>query len=195
MSQPLHGEPNTWIAGESPSRDASSAESVRGRLITAASRYAGIGTVLMGLAPVFDLEAVSRLYGEQWGSRASGITLIARSIHDVDYHPSARCRVTHELSLERPDEEPSRTFGVVNVRPDGLDTRAFNEDPDLPWLAHATDPGEVGRELRAEGLLPTSRIARVVVVRYRAGSRCLLRLDTAAASVYLQVLASDGDRF
>jgi aminoglycoside phosphotransferase (APT) family kinase protein len=194
MSQPLHGEPNTWIAVESPSRDASCAESLRGRLITAASRYASIGTVLMGLAPAFDLEAVTALYNERWGSRASGVTLIARSIHDVDYHPSTRCRVTHELTLERPDEELSRTFGVVNVRPDGLDIRAFNEDPDLPWLAHATDPGEVGRELRAEGLLATFQIARVVPVRYRAGSRCLLRLDTAAGSVYLKVLASDGER-
>src|SRR6266487_5616269 len=59
MSQPLHGEPNTWIAAESPSLDASCAESVRGRLITAASRYAGIGTVLMGLVPAFDLEAAT----------------------------------------------------------------------------------------------------------------------------------------
>src|SRR5438094_830065 len=163
-------------------------------MITATSRYAGIDTVLMGLALAFDLEFVSALYDERWNSRASRITPIARSIHDVDYHPSTRCRVTHELCLERPDEEPSRTFGVVNVRPDGLDTRAFNEDPDLPWLAHATDPGEVGRELRAEGLLATSPIARVVPMRYRAGSRCLLRLDTAAGSVYVKVLASDGER-
>src|SRR6266487_3123724 len=59
MLQPLRGEPNTWIAGESPSRDASCAESLRGRLIAAASRYAGIGTVLMGLAPAFDLEAAT----------------------------------------------------------------------------------------------------------------------------------------
>ena len=183
-----------WIALESPPLDASCAGSLREHSITATSRYAGIDTVLTGLAPAFDLEAVPALYNERWGSRAPGITLIARGIHDVDYHPSTRCRVTHELSLARPDEELSRTFGVLNVRPDGLDARAFNEDPDLPWLAHATDPGEVGRELRAEGLLPTSRIARVVVVRYRAGSRCLLRLDTAAGSVYLKVLASDGER-
>ncbi len=194
MSQTSRRELKARIAFESPPLDASCAGSLREHLITATSRYAGIDTVLTGLAPAFDLEAVPALYNERWGSRASGITLIARSIHDVDYHPSTRCRVTHELSLERPDEEPSRTFGVVNVRPDGLDTRAFNEDPDLPWLAHATDPGEVGRELRAEGLLPTSRIARVVVVRYRAGSRCVLRLETAAGSVYLKVLASDGER-
>src|SRR5439155_3740428 len=83
------------------------------------SRYAGIDAVLIGLASAFDLEAVSALFNEQWGSRTPRI--IARSIHDVDYHPSTYCRVTHELSLELPDEEPSRTFGVVNVRPDGLD--------------------------------------------------------------------------
>jgi aminoglycoside phosphotransferase (APT) family kinase protein len=163
-------------------------------LITAASRYAGIDDVLTGLAATFDLEAVSALYNERWGFRASGITLTPRSIHDVDYLPSTRCRVTHELTLKRPGEEPSRTFGVVSVRPDGLEARAFNEDPDLPWLAHATDPGEVGRELQCEGLLATSRIARVVPVRYRAGSRCVLRLDTEAGSVYLKILATDGER-
>src|SRR5947208_879956 len=194
MSQTSRREPKALIALESPPLDASCAGSLREHLITATSRYAGIDTVLTGLAQAFDLKAVPALYNERWGSRASGITLIARSIHDVDYHPSTRCRVTHVLCLERPDEELSRTFGVVNVRPDGLDTWAFNEDPDLPWLAHATDPGEVGRELRAEGLLATSPIARVVPVRYRAGSRCLLRLDTAAGSVYLKVLASDGER-
>src|SRR5204862_2424067 len=194
MSQTSRREPKAWIALESPPLDASCAGSRREHFITATSRYARIDTVLTGLAPAFDLAAVPALYNERWGSRASGITLIARSIHDVDYHPSIRCRVTHELSLERPDEEASRTFGVVNVRPDGVDIRAFDEDPDLPWLAHATDPGVVGRELRAEGLLATSPIVRVVPVRYRAGSRCLLRLDTAAGSVYLKVLASDGER-
>src|SRR5256885_4989638 len=93
-------------------------------------------------------------------------TLIARSIHDVDYHPSTRCRVTHELSVERPDEGPSRTFGVVNVRPDGLDTWAFNEDPDLPWLAHATDPGEVGRrseEHTSELQSPCNLVCRLLL--------------------------------
>src|SRR5438876_1388335 len=189
-----HGRSSSRFHTVSEQAERMSQGSLREHLITATSRYAGIDTVLTGLAQAFDLKAVPALYNERWGSRASGITLIARSIHDVDYHPSTRCRVTHELSLERPDEALARRFGVVNVRPDGLDTRTFNEDPDLPWLAHATDPGEVGRELRAEGLLPTSRIARVVVVRYRAGSRCLLRLDTAAGSVYLKVLASDGER-
>src|SRR5436189_601749 len=160
MSQTSRREPMAWMALESPPLDASCTGSLREHLITATSRYAGIDTVLTGLAPAFDLEAVPALYNERWGSRASGITLIARSIHDVDYHPSTRCRVTHELSLQLPDEEPSRTFGVVNVRPDGLDTWPFNEDPDLPWLAHATDPGEVGRQLRAEGFLARSRIVR-----------------------------------
>src|SRR4051812_5457738 len=90
MSQTSRREPKARIA-----LDASCAGSLREHLITATSRYAGIDTVLTGLAPAFDLEAVTVLYNERWGSRASGITLIARSIHDVDYHPSTRCRVTH----------------------------------------------------------------------------------------------------
>ena len=163
-------------------------------MVSTISRYSGIDMALMGLATAFDLEAVPALYYEWWGSRESGIKVIARGIHDVDYCPSTRCRVTHELSLERPGDEPSRTFGVVEIRPNRFGARAFNEDPDLPWLAHATDPGEVGRELQAKGLLATSRIARIVPVRYRAGSRCLLLLDTGAGSVYAKILAADVER-
>src|SRR2546425_8270724 len=78
MSQTSRREPKAWIALESPPLDASCAGSLREHLIAATSPYTGIDTVLTGLAPVFDLEAVPALYNERWGSRASGITLIAR---------------------------------------------------------------------------------------------------------------------
>src|SRR5947207_3872907 len=75
MSQTSRRDPKAWIALESPPQDASCAGSLREHLITATSRYAGIDTVLMGLALAFNLEAVPELYNERWGSRAPGITL------------------------------------------------------------------------------------------------------------------------
>src|SRR5216117_2576986 len=161
--------------------------------------YPGIDPGLPQLAAAFDLAAVSRLYEERWPGRAQpGLRVRARKVHDVEYQPSARCVVTHELTLERGSDEPAETIGVADVRPAGLGLRVFHEDPDLPWLADAADPGKVSRHLRALGLAPESAIVRVVHVRYKPGSQCLLRFDLEAGShpeaLYGKVLAIDGYR-
>src|SRR5438552_11153663 len=160
--------------------------------------YLGFDRGLPQLAAAFDLPAVSRLYEERWPGRAqAGLRVRARKVHDVEYQPSARCVVTHELTLKRGGGEPVETIGVVDVRPAGLGLRVFHEDPDLPWLADA-DPEKVGRHLRALGLAPGCRIVRVIPVRYKPGSRCLLRFDLEAGSVpralYGKILAVDGYR-
>src|SRR6184192_2845782 len=161
--------------------------------------YLGFDRGLPQLAAAFDLPAVSRLYEERWPGRAqAGLRVRARKVHDVEYQPSARCVVTHELTLKRGGDEPVETIGVVDVRPAGLGLRVFHEDPNLPWLADAADPVKVGRHLRALGLAPGSRVVRVIPVRYKPGSQCLLRFDLEAGSVrgalYGKVLAIDGYR-
>ena len=161
--------------------------------------YLGFDRGLPQLAAAFDLPAVSRLYEERWPGRAqAGLRVRARKVHDVEYHPSARCVVTHELTLKRGGDEPVETIGVVDVRPAGLGLRVFHEDPNLPWLADAADPVKVGRHLRALGLAPGSRVVRVIPVRYKPGSQCLLRFDLEAGSVprilYGKVLVIDGYR-
>src|SRR5881392_1561856 len=161
--------------------------------------YLGFDRGLPQLAAAFDLPAVSRLYEERWPGRAqAGLRVRARKVHDVEYQPSARCVVTHELTLKRGGDEPVETIGVVDVRPAGLGLRVFHEDPDLPWLADAADPVKVGRHLRALGLAPGSRVVRVIPVRYKPGSQCLLRFDLEAGSVprilYGKVLVIDGYR-
>src|SRR5947208_2787070 len=146
--------------------------------------YLGFDRGLPQLAAAFDLPAVSRLYEERWPGRAqAGLRVRARKVHDVEYQPSARCVVTHELTLKRGGDEPVETIGVVDVRPAGLGLRVFHEDPDLPWLADAADPEKVRRDLRALGLAPGSRVVRVIPVRYKPGSQCLLRFDLEAGSV------------
>src|SRR5205809_3116078 len=161
--------------------------------------YLGIDRRLPELPAALDLPAVSRLYEERWPGRAQpGLRVRARKVHDVEYQPSARCVVTHELTLERGSDQPAETIGAADVRPAGLGLRVFHEDPDLPWLADAADPVKVGRHLRALGLAPGSRVVRVIPVRYKPGSQCLLRFDLEAGSVprilYGKVLVIDGYR-
>jgi aminoglycoside phosphotransferase (APT) family kinase protein len=157
--------------------------------------YLGIDRRLPQLPAAFDLPAVSRLYAKRW--REAGLGVRARKVHDVDYRPSARCTVAHELTVERGDGSVE-TIGVVDVRPAGLRLRLFHQDPGLPWLAAAADAVQVGRHLAALELAPGSRIVRVVPVRYRPGARCLLRFDLEAgshpATLYGKVLATDGHR-
>src|SRR2546430_5615821 len=158
----------------------------------------GIDRRLPELPAAFDLPAVSRLYEERWPGRAQpGLRVRARKVHDVDYQPSARCLVAHELTLKPRGEEPVETIGVVDVRPAGLGLRVFHEDPGLPWLADAADPAKVGRHLSALELAPRSRIVRVVPVRYKPGARCLLRFDLEVGShpsaLFGKVLAIDGN--
>src|SRR2546426_6195684 len=161
--------------------------------------YLGLDRGLPELAAAFDLPAVSRLYEERWPGRARpGLGVRARKVHDVEYQPSARCVVTHELTLKRGGDEPVETIGVVDVRPAGLGLGVFHENPALPGRADAADPEKVRRHLRALGLAPGSRVVRVIPVRYKPGSQCLLRFDLEAGSVpgalYGKVLAIDGYR-
>jgi aminoglycoside phosphotransferase (APT) family kinase protein len=160
--------------------------------------YLGIDRRLPQLPKAFDLPAVSRLYEKRWHGRAEGLGVRARKVHNVDYRPSPRCTVAHELTVERGGDGSVETIGVVDVRPAGLRLRLFYQDADLPWLADAADPVQVGRRLAALELAPGSRIVRVVPVRYRPGARCLLRFDLEAgshpATLYGKVLATDGHR-
>ena len=165
-------------------------------MISSRQRDLGLDPGLPQLSTLFDLPAVSKLYeGSSLGTR-SGLGVRARQVHDVSHQPSIRCQVAHELTLERGDDEPLETIGVVDVRPGELIFRPFHEDPDLPWLAEAIDLEKGSRHLEALALAPECRIVRVVPVRYKLGSRCLLRFDLEVGSVpralYGKILAMDG---
>jgi len=134
-------------------------------MISSRQRDLGLDPGLPQLSTLFDLPAVSKLYeGSSLGTR-SGLGVRARQVHDVSHQPSIRCQVAHELTLERGDDEPLETIGVVDVRPGELIFRPFHEDPDLPWLAEAVDLEKVSPHLEALALAPECRIVRVVPVR------------------------------
>jgi aminoglycoside phosphotransferase (APT) family kinase protein len=93
----------------------------------------------------------------------------------------------------RPADAPAR-FVAVDVSADGWSWRDYREDSGLPGLAHATDPGEVARLLADRSGGPECR-CQVEAVRYRSGSRCVLRYDlrtgTASTSVYAKVVTPE----
>ena len=119
-----------------------------------------------------------------------GWTDLPWELHDLVWTPGEGCRLVVRL---RPADAPAR-FVAVDVSAEGWSWHDYREDPGLPGLARVADPGEVAGLLAEQPDGPVRR-CRVEAVRYRAGSRCVLRYDlrtsTAWTSVYAKVLAPE----
>src|SRR5215217_822190 len=79
-------------------------------------------------------------------------------------------------------------FVAVELTHERWTVRDFREDAALPGLAAATDPAGASARLTrfaAAGLRPTP-------VRYRPGSRCVVRLERDGGAVYAKVLRRGG---
>ena len=85
-------------------------------------------------------------------------------------------------------------FVSVDVRPDGWSRHDYRDDAGLPGLSRAADPEHV-LALLAPGWDGPARRCRVEAVRYRPGSRCVLRYHVQTGptwtSLYAKVLAPD----
>ena len=94
-------------------------------------------------------------------------------VHDVRWTPGERCRV----ALRGPLRAGAPTgFVAVEAGPDGLVRHDYRADPALPGLARAADATTVAA-LLGEAIGETIRACEVEPVRYRPGSRCVLRYD------------------
>lgn len=117
-----------------------------------------------------------------------GWTDLPWELHDLVWTPGEGCRFVVRL---RPADAPVR-FVAVDVSAEGWSRHDYRDDPGLPGLARVADPGEVACLLAEQPDGPVRR-CRVEAVRYRSGSRCVLRYDlrtsTAWTSVYAKVLA------
>ncbi len=144
----------------------------------------GFDPQLPDLALAFDRDAVARLFERQWPGRDDGgpprITKVKSQ--DIKYQPGVRCVTTYELLAERDGAPPQRTLGVVEIRPDGVAHRLYDDDPRLPWLADAVDA--VAMHQRFAALLPNTVVegCTVAPVRYRAGVRCVFRYDVQTSA-------------
>jgi aminoglycoside phosphotransferase (APT) family kinase protein len=93
-------------------------------------------------------------------------------LHDVRWTPGQTCHFTYRVEAD--GRVP--TFVSVQLTDEGWSTRDYLEDPALPGLLQATNPVHVAHRLarvcghRVHGCV-------IEAVRYRPGSRCVLRYD------------------
>ena len=161
---------------------------------------------LPALSLAFDLDAVTGLFQERWAAQGGAAQLraviSACRLLNATYQPSTRCVTSYELLVEHPGTEARSTIGTVEVTPTGIAHRLFVDDPELPGLIPATDPVTMAKRFAAlldgTGCPAAIESCAVVPIRYKPGSRCMLRYDlrsvTGRQSFYGKVLAQDGDR-
>lgn len=99
------------------------------------------------------------------------------SLHDARWTPGEGCRLAYRVD---PGGSAS-TFMAVNVTPVTWSQHDYREDPTLPGLPSASDSALVG-DLLAPHCEGPIRRCRIEPVRYRPGSRCVLRYDVETAA-------------
>jgi hypothetical protein len=152
---------------------------------------------LPALPLAFELDAVARLFAEQWPHTHDSrpVVITKCKLQDTKYQPSKRCVTTYALSVERPGAAPEPTIGVLEITPAGSAHRLYDDDAQLPWLADATNAQDMRQRFAA--LLPGAAIesCAIVPVRYRPGVRCVFRYDlqtSAGASTFFGKLIGQG---
>ncbi|MGH8965549.1 MAG: phosphotransferase family protein, partial [Actinomycetes bacterium] len=93
-------------------------------------------------------------------------------LHDVRWTPGQGCRLAYRVQAAG---SPS-TFVALEVTATEWSRHDYREDPRLPGLASASDPTVLPGLLAQAFDLPI-RGCRVEPVRYRPGSRCVLRYE------------------
>lgn len=96
-------------------------------------------------------------------------------LHDVRWTPGEGCRLAYAY-----DHKGSNEFFAVEISGDEWGRYGWRDDTELPGLVAAADPDEVARRL--EIVLGEPVECSVEPVRYRPGSRCVLRYDVEGAS-------------
>ena len=136
--------------------------------------------LLAGLDP-----ALASLEAALW-SVQDGRNLV---LHDVCWAPGDSCHLAF-----RKDSPAEPAFVGVTVDVDGWSERDYRDDPALPGIRRATDPVVVAEMLSAVLRSPVADV-RIEPVRYRVGSRCVLRYDVptelGSRTVYAKVVAPE----
>jgi hypothetical protein len=130
----------------------------------------GFDPALPELAVAFDDADLARRFAPAGGA--------VRSLRrqDVKYQPARRLAATYELTVEAPGQRPQPTIGVLEITPAGASTRLLGVDAALPGLVEALDPGAMLARLN-EALGGQADTCVVVPVRYKPGSRCVIRYE------------------
>ena len=111
-------------------------------------------------------------------------------LHDVCWTPGQGCRLAFRV---RSAGAPASFVGI-DVNGPQRAKRDYRADSGLPGLAAASDPAVVADLVRPLVADPV-RGVRIEPVRYRSGSRCVLRYDvetpTSVTTLYAKVLLPD----
>ena len=160
---------------------------------------------LPDLPMAFDLQAVAQLFEQQLLRQPSifgpqGNVQVFR-LQDAKYQPARRCVTTYEIQVEKAGEAPLRTIGVLEIKPEGLITRYYPNDPRLPWLAPATEAdGMRDRFAKALGNGQAAQVEDLEIhpIRYKPGLHCVFRYDVhtpdGLQSFYAKLFSSDSDQ-
>jgi aminoglycoside phosphotransferase (APT) family kinase protein len=109
------------------------------------------------------------------------------TLHDAQWEPQVRCVLAYRVGGKSPDAR----FACVELGEAAWSTSDYRDDPHLPGLAAACDPATMTQRLSAVLQQPVTGL-RIAPVRYRPGSRCVLRYDyTVSGTVtaaYVKVL-------
>lgn len=156
-----------------------------------------VDPALPALALSFDTNAIAQLFTERWAS-VTTTEPCAAVVHncrlqEIHYQPAMHCIGTYELNLQGPDRTLHSTIGVVEVRPEGYRSRLYIQDERLPWLTAASDPQVI--QARLQPFFPDLHATQVTPVRYKPGSRCVLRYQLEHAThqtvLFGKLLAQD----
>jgi phosphotransferase family enzyme len=137
---------------------------------------------LPALPLAFDLGALSSRFEELWKlTRGEGFAVGGCKRIDTRYEPGVRCVTTYELTGDGPGGAKVRTFGVLDVHPDGATHRVFPNDPELPALKSAANSEAMRERLAAlpdevTGLRVVDE-CEITPIKYKPGQRCVLRYD------------------
>ncbi len=99
-------------------------------------------------------------------------------LHDVQWTPGLGCRLAYEVEVA---DTGTTTFVAFNLDSSTWSQHDFRSDPGLPALAAAADSALVSERLGSVVEEPILQ-CRVQPVRYRPGSRCVLRYDVRTES-------------
>lgn len=94
-------------------------------------------------------------------------------LHDVSWTPGRQCSLAYRVA----SAPPRARFVAVEIDLDGWSQRDLDADPSLPGLSQVLDHEWV-RRLLGSTLGETIQETRIDPVRYRPGSRCVVRYTT-----------------
>ena len=148
---------------------------------------------LPGLAAAIDPAAVADLFRLRWRDGESTPVIRTCTLEHALWRPGVDCVATYQLVFTGGDGEAS-TLGAVAISRGGVRHWLYNTDPALPGLAGAADPRAISAWL-ATHLGGDAERYTITPVRYRAGTRCVLRYQTRdrdSPPLYGKVVAGNG---